>query len=149
MTFELAALVVVCALAVVLALVCYHLLGRLEMLERAVQGGLTPPTTRLTREQFERRFRTAHARSTLAREIGTGIVVVVGAEHGPDGELASTLDHLPRRDLLQVRNVDDLDADRLGVTTTPFLFVIDDRRIRTAQPVGGSGDVIDALERFA
>lgn len=149
MTFELAALVVVAAVAVVLALVCYHLLGRLEMLERAVQGGLTPPTTRLTREQFERRFRNAHARSTLAREVGTGIVVVVGAEHRPDSELAVTIEHLPRRDLLEVRNVVDIDPDRLGITTTPFLFVIDDGRVRAARPVGGSDDVIDALRQFA
>ena len=73
MSFELAAIIVVALLAVALGLVCYHLLGRLEMLERAVQGGLEPPTIRLSREQFERRFRTAHARSKIAREISTGL----------------------------------------------------------------------------
>lgn len=149
MSFELAAITVVALAAVTLGLVCYHLLGRLEMLERSVQGGLTPPTTRLSREQFERRFRMAHARSAVAREIGTGLLLVVGSEHGPQSELAATIDHLPRRDLLTVRNVEDVDADSLGITTTPYLFVVDEQRIRTAQPVASGTDVVTALKRFA
>ena len=149
MTFELAAVIVVALTAVALALVCYHLLGRLEMLERAVQGGLQPPSTRLSREQFERRFRTAHARSTLAREIGAGVVLVVGPEHRPESELASTIAHLSRRDLCTIRDVDQIDADALGVATTPYLFVIDDHAVRQAQPVASSDDVVVALKHFA
>lgn len=149
MSFELAAVIVVAVIAVVLGLVCYHLLGRLEMLERSVQGGLEPPSTRLSREQFERRFRTAHARSTLAAEIDTGVLLVVGPEHGADNELVSTVDHLSRHDLFSTRTVDSLDATRLGVTTTPYLFVVDGGRVRTAQPVASSSDVVDALKHFA
>lgn len=149
MSFELAAVIVVALIAVGLALTCYHLLGRLEMLERAVQGGMVPPTTRLSREQFERRFRTAHARSSLAREIDTGVMLIVGAEHRDDSELASTIDHLGRNDLLHVRRVDEIDDALLGISTTPFLFVVDDRRVRSAQPVASSSDVIRALEQFA
>lgn len=148
MSFELAALIVLAILAVGLGLVCYHLLGRLEMLERSVQGGLMPPTTRLSREQFERRFRTAHARSALAREIDSGIVLIVGAEHS-GSELASTIDNLARRDGLTIKDVDSLDAEVLGVTTTPYLVIVDEAKVRSAQPLAGSADLIAALQQFA
>lgn len=148
MTFELAAVIVVAAVAVVLGLVCYHLLGRLDTLEQAVQGGLQPPSTRLSREQFERRFRTAHARSRLAAEVGTGVVLVVGPEHRPDSELGATLAHLPRRDLLEVRAIDDIDPAALGISTTPFLFVIDHDTVRAAQPIASTTEVVAVLERF-
>jgi len=149
MSFELAAVIVVAVLAIALGLVCYHLLGRLEMLERSVQGGLEPPTTRLSREQFERRFRTAHARSSLAAEIGTGLLLVVGPEHRPDSGLASTIKHLARPDLFSTRSLADIDAGPLGVTTTPYLFVIDDNQVRAAQPVASSADLVNALKHFA
>ena len=149
MSFELAAVVVIALAAVALGLVCYHLLGRLEMLERAVQGGLEPPSSRLSREQFERRFRTAHARSSLAREVGTGVVLVVGPEFGGDNELAATIDQLARPDLFKGRTVDERDAESLAITTTPYLFVIDERRVRTALPVASSHDVTRALGHFA
>lgn len=145
MTFELAIIIVIGAIAVVLGLVCYHLLGRLEMLERSVQGGLQPPSTRLSREQFERRFRTAHARSELARSIGTGLVLFVGAEHTPQSDLVGTLDHLPRKELISVRNATDADVESLGVTTTPFLFIIDSATVRMARPLAGSSDLAAAL----
>ena len=149
MTFELAAVIVVAAAAVALGLVCYHLLGRLEILERAVQGGIEPPTTRLSREQFERRFRVAHARSSLAATIGTGVLLVVGPEHSAESELARALDHLSRRDLVIVRPIAELDHTALGITTTPYLFVVDEDRVRGAQPVASSADVIAALKQFA
>lgn len=149
MSFELAAVIVVALIAVGLALTCYHLLGRLEMLERAVQGGMGPPSTRLSREQFERRFRTAHARSGLAREIGTGVLLVVGSEHRGDSELASTIEHLNRNDLLDVRDVEEIEGELLGISTTPFLFVVDAGCVRSAQPVASTTDVIRALEQFA
>ena len=148
MSFELALVIVVAVLAVGLGLVCYHLLGRLEMLERSVQGGLEPPTTRLSREQFERRFRAAHARSSLATEIGTGILLIVGPEYSDASELASTIDHLARRDLFSTRSVADVDAELLGITTTPYLFVIDDDRVRGAQPVASGADVVTAVKHF-
>ncbi len=148
MTFELAAVIVAALLAVVLGLVCYHLLGRLEMLERSIQGGLQPPTMRLSREQFERRFRTAHARSTLAREVGTGVVLIVGPEHRADCDLASTIEHLSRRDLFTTRSIDEIDGATLGVSTTPYLFIVDDCAIRRAQPVASPHDVVQALEDF-
>lgn len=148
MSFELAAIIIVAALAVGLGLVCYHLLGRVDMLERSVQGGLEPPSTRLSREQFERRFRTAHARSSLAAEVDTGILLIVGPEHSADSELAATIEHLPRRDLFTTRSVDDIDADSLGITTTPYLFVIDAHHVRAALPVASSADVVTALKHF-
>ena len=149
MNFELAAIIVVAALAVALGLVCYHLLGRLEMLERSVQGGLQPPTARLSREQFERRFRTAHARSSLAAEIETGLLLIVGPEHHPDSELASTIKHLARPNLFSTRSLADIDADSLGVTTTPYLFVVDENMVRTAQPAASSADIVTAMKHFA
>ena len=149
MTFELAAIIVVAAVAVVLGLVCYHLLGRIDMLERSVQGGLTPPSTRLSREQFERRFRTAHARSQLAKRYDTGVVLDIGPEHRPDSDLGSTLEHLPRTDLLTVLPVDDVDAEALGITTTPYVFVLDQNTVRTALPVATGVDVMSAMKHFA
>jgi len=148
MSFELALLIIVALTAVALGLICYHLLGRLEMLERSVQGGLQPPSTRLSREQFERRFRTAHARSSLADEIGAGLVLIVGPEHLTESELAGTLDHLPRQDLITVASAADRDTTALGVTTTPYLFVIDENRVRSALPVASSQDIIEALKHF-
>jgi len=148
-SFELALLIIVAIVAIVVGLVCYHLLGRLERLERSVQGGLEPPTTRLSREQFERRFRTAHARSEIARTIGTGVLVVVGAEHTPDSDLAATIEHLPTRELVTITAVADIDAEALGITTTPYLFVVDADQVRTAQPVSNCSDVVNVLKRFA
>ena len=149
MTFELALVVIVALVAVALGLVCYHLLGRLEMLERSVQGGLEPPSTRLSREQFERRFKTAHARSELARTVDTGVVLVVGPEYAADSELAGTVQHLARPDLFELRQASDMAVDELGITTTPFLFIIDERNVRTAQPLASSDDLIAALRTFA
>lgn len=149
MSFEVAAIIVVALGAIALALICYYLLGRLEMLERAVHGGLAPPSTRLSREQFERRFRTAHARSSLAADVTTGLVLVVGAEHTESSDLARTLQHLPRRDLVHIRPVAEIDADALGITTTPFLFIVDDQQVRSAQPIANTSDIVAALEEFA
>ena len=148
-TFELAAIIIVAVAAIALGLICYHLLGRLERLEQAVQGGLEPPGSRLSREQFERRFKVAHARATLAKRSGTGLVVIVGDEFGPDHELARTIDHLSRPDLIQVIPVDQLDGIELGISTTPYLFVIEEARVRAAQPVVAANDVIAILEQFA
>lgn len=149
MSFELAVIIVLAVGAVGLGLVCYHLLGRLELLERAVAGGLDAPSTRLSREQFERRFRIAHARSELARNVDTGVVLVVGPEFTVDTELRATVENLARPDLFTVRQIGDIPADELGVTTTPYLFIIDERRIRHAQPVAATTDVIAALRTFA
>lgn len=148
MSFELAVIIVLALAAVTLGLVTYHLVGRVHLLERAVQGGLTPPSTRLSREQFERRFRTAHARSELAAEIGYGVVLVIGAEHA-GSELEATVAHLPRQDDVTVRPIDSIDADSLGVTTTPYLFVIDDHCVRGAQPVAGATTVTEALRALS
>jgi len=102
----------------------------------------------LSREQFERRFRTAHARSALAAEIGTGVMLVVGSEYTAASELAATVDHLARPDLFLTRHVHDIDAEQLGVTTTPYLFIVDGERIRAAQPVASSADVVTAVKHF-
>ena len=149
MSFGVAVIIVVALAAVALGLVCYHLLGRLELLERAVAGGLEPPSTRLSREQFERRFRIAHARSQLASEIDTGVLLVVGPEYVDGSELRDSVETLARNDLFAVRSIDDVDGQDLGVTTTPYLFIVDQRRIRQAQPVASSNDVIAALKTFA
>jgi len=149
MSFELAVVMIVALIAVGLGLVSYHLLGRLEMLEQAVQGGLEPPSTRLSREQFEGRFRTAHARASLAADIDTGVLLVVGPEHQAGTELSATLENLQREDLITVRSVADVAAAELGITTTPYLFVIDEGRVREARPVAASTDVIEALKGSA
>lgn len=147
MTFELAALIVVALVAVALGLVCYHLLGRVEMLERAVQGGLEPPTTRLSREQFEHRFRVAHARSELAQSLETGVLLIVGDEYKrPDSDLAATVAHLARPDAITIQTIDEIDADTLGVSTTPYLFIIDDNRVRSGRAVIAPSDLIEALK---
>lgn len=148
MSFELAAIILVALVAVGLGLICYYLLGRVEMLERSVQGGLQPPSTRLSREQFERRFRTAHARSSLAAEISTGLLLIVGPEHTDSSDLARTVQHLARRDLVHIRPVGEVDADALGITTTPYLFVIDQEHVRSAQPVANGTDVVAAVHEF-
>ncbi|MGK0227088.1 MAG: hypothetical protein ACI8XD_001910, partial [Thermoproteota archaeon] len=91
----------------------------------------------------------AHARSSLAAEIGTGVLLIVGPEHRPNSDLASTIKHLARADLFSTRSLADIEAGPLGVTTTPYLFVIDDNQVRTAQPVASSADVVTALKHFA
>jgi len=148
LSFELAAIIVVAGLAIALGLVCYHLLGRLDMLERSVQGGLVPPSTRLSREQFEHRFRTAHARSQLASDHQTGVVLVVGPEYQPDSGIGATISNLPRMDLLTVLPLVEVDAEALGITTTPYLFVIDEHRVRTARPIATADDLIAAMNQF-
>ena len=87
----------------------------------------------------------AHARSRIAAEIETGIVVVIGPEHHRESDLARTLDHLPRADLVTVRAVEDLDGAEVGITTTPYLLVVDERRVRLARPIASGNDVVDAL----
>ncbi len=145
MSFEVAALIVVAVIAIALALVAYQLLARLEQLEQAIHGGLTPPSTRLAREQFERRFAAAKQRAALAAEVGTGLLIIIGAEH-PGSDLEAILAHLPRQDLVTVREAIAADRAELGVTTTPYLFVVDDERVREARPLAGPADLVSTLQ---
>lgn len=162
MSFVTAALIVVGLLAVVLALACYHLLARLARLEAAVLGGLTPPSRRLTREQFEQRFSRALARSRLAGQVQSGVVLVVGAEIANDGnEIAAMLDALDRTDglLVLVRDPQALSDDNsvvarfspepapdgLGVATTPWVFVVDQARITASHPIPDGSALVHVL----
>lgn len=165
MSFVQAALIVVAVAALVLGLVCYHLLSRLDLLERAVQGGMTPPSRRLGREEYEQRFRRAIARARLAHDVDTGLVIVFGAEAGDAGhEVAAALAHCARGDGITAiasepaaeRYLDGLDlaglsrmpADpALGVSVTPFVLVVDDRRITVARAVVSGDDLVELVSR--
>lgn len=168
MSFTLAALIVVALASSLLGLVCYHLLSRLNLLERAVQGGLEPPTRRLSREEFERRFAVAEARSELARRFDTGVVFFIGDESDRDHKVTAAIDSLSRPDLVhvvslhsdqipsQIGGVDvvpidslGIEPDRLDVATTPFAFVVDNRRIRAARPLSGTDDLALLLREYA
>lgn len=161
MTFTLAALIVCGVATVVLGLTCYHLLARLDLLERAVQGGMQAPGRRLTRHEFEQRFDRALARSSLGDEIVDGLVIAVGAEY-PDSDLARMLGHLARADGVHLMAVHErarrhleqhplpgagiVEArSELGVAITPFVFVVDDRRIRRSQPVTSTDELAELL----
>jgi len=164
MSFTLAALTIVALAAVGLGLVSYHLLHRLDQLEQSVLGGLAPPTRRLSREEFEQRFETATVRSALAAQIDTGIVLILGAEVSAS-PITCALNTLTRGDLITVVltaspgpdspivDVPGLivthDADaatRLRIPTTPFVFVIDAKRVAVAQPLASADDLLSVLK---
>lgn len=161
MSFTLAALIVAGLASTLLALVCYHLLSRLDGLERAVQGGLQAPTRRLTRHEFEQRFERAIARSRLASRVGDGLVIAVGAEF-PESELAAALAHLPRADGVHllpthprarqhlterpITGAEVLESGlELGVTVTPFVFVIDAQHVRRSAPVTSTDELLELI----
>lgn len=165
MTFTQAALVVVAVAALVLGLVCYHLLSRLDLLERAIQGGMEPPSRRLGREEYEQRFRRAVARARLGEQIDTGVVIVLGAE-AADGahEVAAALANLNRGDGVTAiaaapaaeAFLDDLPlpglarhdfSDDLGVGVTPFAFVIDGGNVTAARAIVSADDLIELVTR--
>ncbi|MEM7092878.1 MAG: hypothetical protein AAF567_07740 [Actinomycetota bacterium] len=160
MSFTQAALVVVALAAIGLALVCYSLLSRLELLERAIDGGLTPPSRRLAREEFEQRFRRALARSAMARQVEHGLVVVLGSEAG-SSDAAGALAELSRSDGIRLMCVHPAAeayvaslstafpsaeaSDDLGVVATPFVFVIDEGRVRQTRTVPTAEELIGLL----
>lgn len=161
MTFTHALLIIVALAAVALGLVCYHLLSRLDLLERSVLGGLEPPTRRLTREEFEQRFARAAARSRLAAEVESGLVLVLGAE-SPSSDVASALANLQRADGVVLISTHDnaqafIDGLRLpalrqlpfdsslGIAVTPHALVIDESRIITARATASADDLVELL----
>lgn len=165
MSFTQAALVVVAIAAVVLGLVCYHLLTRLDVLEQAVQGGLEPPSRRLGREEYEQRFRRSLARASLAREVESGLVLVLGNE-AADGshEVAAALANLQRGDGVIALAQDSLASDylerlalpglarrepdpALGISVTPFAFVVDQGRITAARTIVSGADLLELVTR--
>jgi hypothetical protein len=162
-SFTLAALIIVALVAAALGLVAYNLLQRLDQLEQSVLGGLTPPSRRLSREEFEQRFETATARSALAAQIETGVVLIFGPEMD-SSPIARAVDHLSRADLLTVVLTNDSsstasllevpgitvthDTDaavHLRASTTPFVFVVDDQRITLARPIASADDLVSVL----
>lgn len=169
MSFTLAILIVLALGVAGLGLVAYHLTARLHLLERAVQGGIDPPSRRLGREEFERRFAIASERSRLAEHFEAGVVVVLGPEAGPDHPISATLAHLGRPDGVHLLltepgvmaapagfdpgslpSLDELglEMSRLGIATTPYGFVLDERRVRAARPLGGATDLNTFLAEF-
>lgn len=164
MNFTQAALVVVAVAAVVLGLVCYHLLSRLDLLERAVQGGMEPPSRRLGREEYEQRFRRAVARARLGETIDTGLVLVLGAEAGSGHEVAAALANLNRGDGVTAIAVDPAadtfidgltlpglarhdPSDDLGIGVTPFALVIDGGTVTAARAVVSASDLVELVTR--
>lgn len=150
MSFTIALLLVCAGLCLLLGLSCYHLLTRVHLLERAVEGGLGPPTRRLTREEFDRAFAQSLARRSLAKQVGTGVLVIVGAE--PDEVGAAARDVARTRSVTVIElttettTIEGLDAEDLGVTTTPFVFVVDDGSIRAARPLSSPEDLVSTLQ---
>lgn len=160
MSFTSAALIVVAIVAVVLGLTCYHLLNRLDRLENAVLGGLQPPSTRLSREQFERRFRDALQRVALARNVDTGLVLIFGPEVR-EHDIAAALGQLRRADGITLFGTTDgvvvaLDEllpnagatmcpDDVDPPSTPYLFVIDQARVVRSRPLATAADLLDTL----
>lgn len=151
MTFTQAALIVLGLAVVFLGLLAYNLLLRLDGMEKAVLGGMTPPSHQLSREEFGRRFAVAEARADLAAEVGTGTVILVEASAPLTGELLAVLRNMaqPRGFVVAVANgsVDVPDGVRLledfgarfaalGVSATPFIIVVDDGTIVGSRPVG-------------
>ena len=165
MTFTQAALIVVAVAAVVLGLVCYHLLSRLDLLERAVQGGMQPPSRRLGREEYEQRFRRAVARADLATEVEHGLVLVLGAESATGKhQVAAALAQLPRGDgvtaiaqdpsastFLDSLGLDGLNRrphdPELGIAITPFALVVDDHRVTAARALVSGADLVELVSR--
>ena len=165
MSFTQAALIVVAVAALVLGLVCYHLLSRLDLLERAVQGGMEPPSRRLGREEYEQRFRRAVARAGLAESVGTGLVLVLGAEAAEGGhQVAAALANLSSGDGVTAVAADPVAATfldslelpglqrqpanaQLGISVTPFALVIDDRKVTAARAIVSGADLVDLVTR--
>lgn len=156
MSFSLA-VVLLSALAVVaLGLVVYNVLSRLHLLESAVQGGMQPPTRRLSREEFERQFSVAQSRAELATHFDTGVVLFLDSQSETAQAIIATLEHLPRHDLVHTVACDAAAATRLranavphqtlaelgkelavlGVSTLPFCFVVDDGAVRGSRHIG-------------
>lgn len=169
MSFTLA-IVLISALAVAaLGLVVYHLLGRLHLIESAVQGGMQPPSRRLSREEFERQFTVARARANLASRFDTGLVVLVDSANGTSTAMISTLQHLPRHDLVHVvacdaqsalmlndGSVPHLEARQLeqpltdlGISTLPFAFVLDDGSVRATSHLASPEALAELLREYA
>lgn len=164
MSFTQAALIAVAVAALVLGLVCYHLLSRLDLLERAVQGGMEPPSRRLGREEYEQRFRRAVARAQLAESVDTGLVLVLGAEAAEAHEVAAALATLSRGDgitaiaadpaaetFLDTLGIPGLQRQpasaELGVSITPFALVIDDRKVTAARAIVSGADLVELVTR--
>lgn len=161
MSFTVALLIIVALAAVALGLVAYHLLNRLDLLERSVLGGLEPPTRRLTREEFEQRFSRAVARHRLASQVDSGLVLVLGAESSTS-EIAGALRNLQRGDgivLIAAHEQATAFIDRLelaalrvlpfdpalGIALTPHALVVDEGRIVTAKATPSGDDLIALL----
>ncbi len=165
MTFTLAIVMVAAIGTIAVALVVIHLLQRLHDLEQAVQGGLTAPSRRLTREEFERRFATARQRALLGERIGTGVLIVVDHGSPASDAIVRTIKHLPSAELVFVHHangalatgsndfprglsiIDNLDqpTESLGIASLPFAFVIDDAIVTGARPLAGPDDLLDLL----
>lgn len=97
----LAALATLTSIAtILLALATYHLSARVHLLETAVQGGLSVPSTRLARADFERRFTVASRRAAVASEAGTGVVIVLDGDSS--SPIEDVVNSLVSRDMVKV-----------------------------------------------
>lgn len=152
MSFSLAAVIVLAAVALFLGLIAYNLLSRLDQMERAVMdGGLRAPDRKLTREEYARRFAAAEARADFAAEVGDGVVFILDPDAALTGDIVSTLAHMPQARGFHVAltsgHLDVPDGvatlgplnDRLvslGIASTPYCFVISDGTIVAADRIG-------------
>lgn len=159
MSFTLAALIVLAIGALVVALVAFNLLQRLDAIEHAVMGGLSTPSRQLSREEYGRRFATAQARTELADELGTSTVIFVDPEAPLTHEIVGVLDNMaqPRGFVVGVsegtlelpagvRVLPDVRSRLgvLGIAALPYVLVIDERTIVGSRPIGS----VDAIRSF-
>lgn len=164
MTFTQAALIVLALGVVFLGLLAYHLLNRLDGIEKAVVGGMSPPSRQLSREEFGRRFAMAEARADLAAEIGTGAVLFVDPAAAITAELVGVLTNMAQaRGFVLMVSAGSLEAPAgvrvipdsgsrfasLGVVATPFILVVDDGTIVDSRPVGSVAAVRSFLLEVA
>lgn len=154
MSFTGALLIILAIAALVLGLTCYHLLSRLEQLERAVAGGFDVPSHRLSREEFEQRFGIALARHRLAQQVGSGVVIALGPTIGEAaqavlglerGDGVYVLGDGPWRDSLPPGTQLLGDNPDLGLTARPYALVVDQQKIRAARPVANGRQLLDLL----
>lgn len=154
MSFTGALLIILGIAALVLGLTSYHLLSRLEQLERAVAGGFDVPSHRLSREEFEQRFAIALARHRLAQQVETGVVIALGPTIGEAaqavlglerGDGVFVLGDGPWRDALPPGTQALADDPDLGLTARPYALVVDQHQIRAARPVANGRQLLDLL----
>lgn len=177
MTFTLALTIITALIAIGLAVVCHSLLIRLDVIEKALVGGLEVPSGRLRRERFEHNLVLAHNRVLLAEKVEHGLVLFVGAEFlNNKNPLRLTIEHtedlpiqlvavdtdielrekiktelsasMPAGTAISLGQEQGLVPELLGVTVTPFAFLIDQSRVLAAKPAVSPEELTELVAAF-